>query len=64
MKEELHLFINSLEAISDNYATLQLVKNIMLEFKILDVAFRGGYAEISLEKQVFMKGIYASIGNL
>ena len=39
MKEELHLFINSLEAISDNYATLQQVKNIMLEFNILDVGF-------------------------
>ena len=47
MIEELHLFFNSLEAISDNYAKLQLVKNIMLEFKILDVAFRRYFAEIS-----------------
>ncbi len=36
MKEELHLFINSLEAISDNYATLRFVKNIVLEFNTLD----------------------------
>ena len=36
MKEELNLFINSLEAISDNYATLQFVKNIVLEFNTLD----------------------------
>ena len=50
MEEELHLFFNSLKAISDNYATLLQVKNIMLEFNILDVAFRGGFAEISLEK--------------
>ena len=47
MKEELHLFINSLEAISDNYTTLKHVNNILLEFKILDDAFRGGCAEIS-----------------
>ena len=36
MEKELHLFFNSLEAISDNYATLQLVKNIVLEFNTLD----------------------------
>ena len=43
MEEELHLFFNSLEAISDNYTALQLIKNILLEFKILDFGFRGGF---------------------
>jgi hypothetical protein len=51
MEEELHLFFNSSEAISDNYATLQHVKNIMLEFKILDDAFRSEDAEIRRENQ-------------
>ena len=46
MEEELHLFFNSFESISDNYTTLQHVKNILLEFNILDVAFRSNFAEI------------------
>jgi len=45
MEEELHLFFNSLEAISDNYATLQQLKNIILEFNTLDVAFRSDFTE-------------------
>ena len=49
MEEERHLFFNSFESISDNYATLLQVKNIMLEFKILDDAFRRDFAEISRE---------------
>ena len=44
MEEELNLFFNSFESISDNYSTLQHVKNIMLEFKILDDAFRRDFA--------------------
>jgi len=50
MEEELHLFFNSFESISDNSATLQHGNNIMLEFNTLDDVFRCDFAEISLEK--------------
>lgn len=46
MEDELHLFFNSFEAISDNYTTLQHVKNILLEFNILDVAFRRDFMRL------------------
>ncbi len=43
MEEELYLFFNSFESISVNSTTLQHLKNIVLEFKILDVDFRSDY---------------------
>ncbi len=46
----LNLFFNSFESISNNYAKLQQLKNIMLEFNTLDDVFRSDFTEISLEK--------------